>query len=402
MPPLTFASPQWLVAAALLPLAVVGLHAYAESRRRRAWAQYAPGPLRERLVALAPWRRGRRTAAVAMAAGLVGIALARPQIPGGEANVTREGLDLVVALDVSQSMLARDVAPSRLERARADLARLAEALPGDRLGLVLFAADAFVQCPLTTDHAAFRLFLDAASPDMLPTQGTDFEAAMTAAADAFGPPVPPVPDVPQPARVVLVVSDGENHDGSLSRARDIAREAGALVVTVGVGEAEGATIPVVQGGQSVDKVDPVTGEVVRTRLDADVLRTLADDGAYVHVGRFGSGMEEVPTRLSGLTRGILGTTTLGRGRDVFPWPLALALLLLVAESLLPDARAAASSALAGPAAGATSTTRRSSLSAPAEAPKRPATDESPASPDTPARRSRWRRGTRRPAERSAP
>lgn len=326
-----------LALALLLPLGVWALYRHAERARRRAWSAYAPG-VGPRLVALAPWQRGRRAAAVAAAAALLGVALARPQLPGGEQTVRREGLDLVIALDVSQSMLARDVAPSRLERARAELHRLADALPGDRLGLVLFAADAFVQCPLTTDRGAFRLFLDAASPDMLPTQGTDFEAALTAAADAFGPPVAPAPGSAPPARVVLVVSDGENHDGSLSRARDIAAEAGAVVFTAGVGEADGATIPVPQGDAVVDKVDPQTGEVVRTRLDEDALRDLAERGGYVHVGRLSSGMEDLPTRLAGLTRGSLGTTTMGTRREVYAWPLALALVLLLVEALLPDAR----------------------------------------------------------------
>ena len=143
---LTFESPALLALAVVLPALVWALHTYADRARRRAWAAYASEPVRGAMTARPPWRRGRRTALVAVAAALVGVALARPQLPGGDATVRREGLDLVVALDVSQSMLAGDVAPSRLERARAEVLRLAEALPGDRLGLVLFAADAFVQC----------------------------------------------------------------------------------------------------------------------------------------------------------------------------------------------------------------------------------------------------------------
>ncbi len=339
----TFATPALLVLAVLAPLAVWALHGLAEQARRRTWRAMAPSPLRARLVGARPWHRARRAAVVTVAAALVAVAMARPQRPGGEETVTREGLDLVVALDVSQSMLAEDVAPSRLERARSELRRLADALPGDRLGLVLFAGDAFVQCPLTTDHAAFRLFLDAAAPEMLPTQGTDFEAALAAAADAFGPPPTSTPPGTNPAaRVVLVVSDGENHDGRIARARSMAREAGAVIFAAGVGEASGAPVPDIENGRRVgNKVDPETGEEVRSRLDADALRELSEGGAYVHVGRLTSDMETLPDRLAGMERGALGTTTMGRMGEAFAWPLALALLLLIVEAMLPDARPAA-------------------------------------------------------------
>ncbi len=344
----TFAHPLLLILALAAPLAVWALHRHAVRARAQAWAALAPGGLRAGLTGAQPWMRGRRAAAVAVAAALVAVALARPQVAGGEETVEREGLDLVVALDVSQSMLAEDVAPSRLERARAEVRRLADALPGDRLGLVVFAGDAFVQCPLTSDHAAFRLFLDAASPDMLPTQGTDFEAALAAAADAFGPPpaerrvseggVTTAP--PAAARVVLVVSDGENHDGRIARARALARDAGAVVFTAGVGESEGVPIPAFVDGQRVgNKVDPESGEEVRSRLETDALRELASDGgAYVHVGRLESGLGDLPEQLSGMQRGVIAAATMGRRAEAFMWPLALALLVLAAEALVPDAR----------------------------------------------------------------
>ncbi len=245
------------------------------------------------------------------------------------------GLDLVVALDVSQSMLAEDVAPSRLQRARAELTRLVDALPGDRIGLVLFAGDAFIQCPLTTDHSAVRLFLDAAAPEMMPTQGTDFEAAVGAALDTFGPAPTAAPGArPAAARVLLIVSDGEKHTGNVLRLHSDLEAARVRTFAAGIGEAAGAPIPLYTNGQRVgEKLDPETGAAVITRLDPQALQALADGDDYLHIGA-GAGLGALPDKLAGLARAPLDVTDPTSFRELYAFPLALALLLLLLEPLL--------------------------------------------------------------------
>ena len=332
---MTFAHPVLLLLAVLAPASVWGLHVHARRARRRALARLGTPEVVGGLLQGRVSHRGR-TAVIATALGLVGVALAGPRLPGASREVEAKGLDLVVALDVSQSMLAEDVAPSRLARAKAEIKRLVEALPGDRIGLVLFAGDAFIQSPLTTDHAAIRLFLDAAAPEMMPTQGTDFEAAISAALDTFGPPTGSGPGAPSPAaRVLLLVSDGERHVGDTDGLVAQAREAQVLVFTAGVGEASGATIPVFENGRRVgEKVDPETGEPIVTRLEPAALQALAAPEGYFQIDRTESNLGALPGRLAGLARSTLSVEDSTTFTELYAYPLAVALLLLLLEPLL--------------------------------------------------------------------
>ncbi|HYE58304.1 MAG TPA: VWA domain-containing protein [Rhodothermales bacterium] len=329
---MTFAHPGVLLLAVLAPACVWGLHVHARQTRWLALARLGTPEVVNGLLRGRSSSR-RSTSMIATAFWLVGIALAGPRLPGASREVEAKGLDLVVALDVSQSMLAEDVAPSRLARARAEIKRLIDALPGDRIGLVLFAGDAFIQSPLTTDHAAIRLFLDAAAPEMMPTQGTDFEAAISAALDTFGP--PGVSDAAPAARVLLLVSDGERHVGDTDRLVAQAREAQVLVFTTGVGEAAGATIPVYENGRRVgEKVDPETGEPVVTRLEPAALRALAAPEGYFQIDHTESNLGALPGRLAGLARSTLSVEDSTTFTELYAYPLAVALLLLLLEPLL--------------------------------------------------------------------
>ena len=328
----------WLAFAA--PLVVLALAVWAARRRRRALAALGDGALVARLVEdVRPGRRAARTALVVAGVALVAFALAGPRFGLARREVRREGVDLVIALDVSRSMLAEDVAPSRLVRARAEMNRLLDRLDGDRVGLVLFAGDAFVQCPLTTDYGAVRLFLDAAAPEMLPTPGSDFDAALDAALDAFEPAGGgATAGAPGPSRVVLFVSDGENHAPGADAAAERAREAGVVVLAVGVGEADGAEIPTYEDGRRAGSLRDASGAVVRTRLEAGVLRRLAVPDGYFHIGRTASDVERVPARLAKLTQADRGQDVFETYAERYGLPLALGLLLLLAEPLVGDGR----------------------------------------------------------------
>ena len=328
---MSFKSPEALWLLLLIPAAVF-LFAYAARRRTEALRLFFGGrdaPEQAYAVRVARIRRRRGFLAVLCVACLV-LALARPLYGTSVREARQESLDLIIALDVSASMLAEDIAPSRLERARLAISQLVEQRSGDRIGLVVFSGDAFLQCPLTTDQSAFRLFLDAAGPDLVATPGTDFANALFTARGALaddgetGPPRP---------RAVLVVSDGEDHEGRLDEAIDALRDEGILLLAAAVGTEEGAPIPIYRGGQRVGFKTDRNGEQITSRLEEGVLRDIAGRGGLVRLGG-GNGPAEISSRLDRLDRAVLDTERYEASAERFQWPLALALLLLLAERLL--------------------------------------------------------------------
>ncbi|MDX1429242.1 MAG: VWA domain-containing protein, partial [Rhodothermales bacterium] len=264
--------PSYLAALAAVP-AVVLLFAWSAYSRRRAFQRMGDPVLIDKLASSVHGRHRRWKSAMAIAAvALAGIALAGPRFGTKLREVKREGVDIVFALDVSLSMQAQDVAPSRLERAKNELKKLLEGLRGDRVGLVLFAGDAFIQCPLTTDYGAVRLFLDVANPRLIPTPGTDFGAALDMAMKAFRSQTTDPEE--QRTRVLLFVSDGENHVGAIDQIRMKAREEGIAIYAAGVGELEGVPIPLGTARSASYKKDRF-GKVVTTRLEEAALKGLA-------------------------------------------------------------------------------------------------------------------------------
>jgi Ca-activated chloride channel family protein len=325
---------------ALLAVPVAALaYGWAARRRAAAMEQFGDVALVERLAAAARprWRAGK-AALVVVALALAGVALAGPRFGTKVRTVERTGVDLVVALDVSQSMQAQDVAPNRLERAKNEIKRLLGRLDGDRVGLVLFAGDGFVQCPLTTDYNAVRLFLDVADPDLMATPGTRYPAALDAAVQAFNTASPDGDSTaaPRRTRALLVVSDGGNHSGDLEALKERARAENVRVFAGGVGETDGTTIPVFRNGRKVGVKKDRNGSVVRTRLREDVLTTLAEGGAYFRIGRTSSALSDFETALNQLEQSTYGAERFEEYAEVFQWPLALALLLLCLEPLIPE------------------------------------------------------------------
>ena len=270
--------------------ALAGLFAWAAYRRRRTFGRLGTVPLIRRLAGGVSARRRRYKAAlVVLGVSLLALALAGPRYGTQVREVEREGADLIIALDVSQSMLAEDVAPSRLERAKREIGTLLGELRGDRVGLVIFAGDAFLQCPLTSDYSAVRLFLDVASPALMPSQGTDFSAALRVAREAFETPLSE-DDAGDRTRALLFVSDGENHVSGIEALVEEAREAGIHLFAAGVGETTGAPIPVYDDGRRVGFKEDRSGRVVTTRLEEEALRALGGTDGYFRVARTSSGL----------------------------------------------------------------------------------------------------------------
>jgi Ca-activated chloride channel homolog len=324
---MTWRDPMVLWTLLAVPAAVL-LFWWAARRRRAALAALGDAALVERLV----HERLRDAYHIVLPAILllIALALAGPRLGAVETEVADAGLDLVIALDVSNSMLAEDIAPSRLERARLEIGRLADAVPGYRLGLVVFAGDAFVLCPLTTDHGAFRLFLDAASPEMLSAQGTDFPVLLAIASSAF-----PDDDLAaQRGRALLIVSDGENHAGSFAPELAALRNAGVSLLAAGIGGPEPVPIPIrVQGEVRGFRTAP-DGSTARTRLEERVLSGITSD--YIRLQGSAS-LSDLRPALARLERRGAQSVRFAVHAERFQWPLALALALLAGSRLLAPA-----------------------------------------------------------------
>lgn len=332
-----FADPTWLWALAVVPL-LAALHLAASVRRWKALAAIGDRPLVEKLTASVSLAARRWKTVLALAAvGLLVLALARPQFGTRVETVASRGQDIVVAVDLSQSMLAEDVAPSRLERARLSILRLIQSLDGDRIGLVAFAADAFVQSPLTIDYSAAGMFLSAMHPDLMPVQGTDLGAALRVSLDALE-------QGGREAGVVVIVTDGEDHEADFEAELARAAEMGARVHVVGVGTTEGVPIPVFdEQGRRQGFLRDEEGAVVTTRLGDQTLRTVAErTGArYVRAGAGGSALDDLFDELAGGEGEAIDERQVTRFEEQFQIFLGLGLALLMAEWLLPERRKAA-------------------------------------------------------------
>ena len=329
-----FAAADVLLAYLLVP-ALAGLAWWARARTRRALALVGERHLLDRLTATVD-RRGRaaKLAALLAAVALLVTALARPQFGSRVETVRREGQDIVVALDLSASMTAEDIAPNRLDRARFAVADLIGRLEGDRVGLIAFAGEAFVQSPLTSDYGAATLFLNAMDPDMISVQGTNLGQAVGVALDAFA-------ETESRHRVLVVITDGEDHEGEVEEAVGRAVEAGVRIYTVGIGSTEGVPIPELdEAGRARGFRRDEDGTVVTTRLDEAVLQTMAErtGGLYYRASPAGDELEALADEVTGGEGQEFEAEQVTLFDEQYQLFLGLALALLAGEVLIPDRR----------------------------------------------------------------
>lgn len=329
-----FGEPQWLWLLALIPLLGL-LLAAAQSRRRRDLARWCGAGLWGRLVpdTNGPVRVWKALLVMAAVASLALMA-ARPQLGSRTLEVTRTGVDVIVALDLSESMLAEDLAPNRLIRARQGVHSLIDRLRGDRIGLVAFAGEAFVQCPLTLDYAAARMFLRFMDTDLVAVPGTAIAEAIRTSVRAFEP-------GERKHKALVLITDGEDHEGNLMEAAREAREQGVRIFAVGIGSARGEPIPV-RGpdGDIIDYKRDSRGEVVLTRLDEAPLRRITAEtgGRYLDGSAGGLALDQLYAEISGMEGKELKGALSIRHEDRFGYFAAAALLLLIVEALLGERR----------------------------------------------------------------
>ncbi|HEY1906513.1 MAG TPA: VWA domain-containing protein [Myxococcaceae bacterium] len=325
--PVGLGAPEWLLLG-LAALAVGAIAAWAALRRRAAVRQLLGDRLGD---SLAPGVETARPVVRATFTGvsllLFSVAMGQPQC-GSRAELTKKrGIDVVVALDASKSMRARDVLPSRLERAKLELSTLLDELKGDRVAIVAFAGDAFVQCPLTSDYAAAKLFLRAIDPDQMQEGGTNIGAAlMTSQKVLEGA------DRGAKDRVVVLLSDGEDLSGEVGEATEALKATGIKVFTIGIGNSSGEPIPVFdkQGDRTGYMKDPSTGQTVLSRLDEAGLESIAQatGGEYFH--RSGAvAVPEVAARIDRLQKSELESRITVRYDERFQSFLLPGLVLLL-------------------------------------------------------------------------
>jgi Ca-activated chloride channel family protein len=328
-----FAEPHWLWLAVLGPLMLIALQRYSAWARRKQLAQIAaPHFLEELTRSVSPARRALKQALLVLAVAGVGIALARPQW-GEQTEVSHLfGQDTVFVLDCSRSMLASDVAPNRLQRAKLAILDYTQRRGHGRMGLVAFAGEAFLQCPLTFDYGAFQDALMAIDDRTIPVPGTDIGLALDEASRAM--------DKSRRPKLLVLLTDGEDlEQGGVRKAETLAKE-GVVVFTVGVGTAAGGEIQMLDAQGKSELVRDSRGEAVRSRLDETTLRAIAQatHGAYYPLGPLGEGLAKVQLALDNLNTGSASAPARKLGVDRFHWPVAAVLVLLVAESLIGTRR----------------------------------------------------------------
>lgn len=271
------------------------------------------------------------------ALALVVLALANPQMGTQLSTVKQSGIDIMIALDVSNSMLAQDVQPSRLDRAKQILQRIVETRPNDRIGIIVFAGHAYLQMPLTTDHSAVKLFLQTLNPELVPTQGTAIAEAVDLAVRAFAS-NEKSSDQNTGHRALIVLSDGEDHESETKTAAQQANDAGVVILSLGIGTQQGGTIPIYANGQKVDEKRDENGQIVTTQLVETSLKAIANqtNGEYVHIQGNRNELNEVTNRLNQIEKREFAARSFSDYNNYFQLPLALALLCLVAYTYLPD------------------------------------------------------------------
>ena len=331
---MTFAAPIWLVLGSIaIALSLFGLRV-ADARRARDLEQFATENILPDLTrSLSPGRRRLKRSLLLGAMGLGFLALAGPEVGFDWEETERRGIDVLIAVDVSKSMLARDIRPNRLRRAKLAVDDLVSKLPGDRLGLIAFAGTAFLQCPLTLDHTAFDRSLSALTPGIISAPGSNLASALDVARKALA-------SEARNVKLLILFSDGEDlRGGALSAAQRAAKDE-INVFTVGVGTPAGELIPLPEEGDGAFVKDE-EGRIVKSRLDEATLKKVAEvtDGFYVPLGPRAEGIDELVERaLAPIPREELASRLRRIPRNQYQWPLVVALLLLLAEPFLGERR----------------------------------------------------------------
>ena len=319
----------------LLPIVFIMALAYFVFYRNRqnAIKKFVQAELMDSIVASVSKRKQKIKAAFIITALLFIIfSLVQPKWGYHWEDVERRGIDLVVAVDTSRSMLADDIKPNRLQAAKREISDLIKVIDGDRVGLVAFAGTAFLQCPLTLDYGAFNLFLDDINTSLIPVGGTSFGEAIKKSMLAFSSKL-------KKHKAIVLITDGEDHQGNAMEMAKAAKEQGIVIYTVGVGKKEGAYIKLKDGKGNETLLKDREGKVVKSRLDEILLNKIALEtgGAYTPAYGIQWGLANIYTNIiANMEEKQLGGRKIKLYENRFQIPLFIALILITLESLIGE------------------------------------------------------------------
>jgi Ca-activated chloride channel homolog len=262
------------------------------------------------------------------------IAIANPRLGTKMETIKREGIDIVFALDVSKSMLAEDIAPNRLEKSKQIINQIINNLQGDRIGLIAYAGSAYPILPMTSDYSIGKMYLQNANTNMLSSQGTALNQAISQAVNFF--------DDDQQSKLLILISDGEDHGDGAKEASELAKEKGIKIVTISVGTAKGGQIPLKENGKILGYKKDSNGEIVVTKMNAETLKLIAQEtkGKYLDGNNTKSVVDNLQTVLSSIEKNESETQQIAEFKSQYQWFLGLGFLLLFIDLLMFERKTA--------------------------------------------------------------
>ncbi|WP_291528685.1 VWA domain-containing protein [Bacteroides sp. UBA939] len=321
-----FEEPIYLYLLLLLPF-LVAFYLYSNYRRRKAIRKFGDPVLMAQLMPdVSKYRPDIKFWLAFAAIGLFAVLLARPQFGSKLETVKRQGVEVIIALDISNSMLAKDIQPSRLEKAKRLVAQLVDKMENDKVGMIVFAGDAFTQLPITSDYISAKMFLESINPSLISKQGTAIGAAVNLATRSFTP-------QEGVGRTVIVITDGENHEDGAVEAAKTATEKGIQVSVLGVGTPDGAPIPV---GNTNDFRRDREGNVIVTRLNEQMCQEIAQagNGIYVRVDNSNAAQKAITQEIDKMAKADVETQVYTEFNEQFQSIAWIILLLLLVEMLI--------------------------------------------------------------------
>lgn len=321
-----FESPEYLYMLLLLPLLVAAHYVWTYRKRRNLRRYGDPQLLKPLMKDVSLLRREIKFWLFILALVFLIIAIARPQYGTRTETRQRSGIEAIIAMDVSNSMLAEDVSPNRLEKAKMMVSSLVDNMTDDKIGLIVYAGQAYVQLPITSDYVSAKMFLETISPSMIEMQGTDIAAAINLAVESFTP-------QEGVSRAIFVITDGEDNEGGAVEAAKVAAEKGVHVYVLGIGSPAGAPIPIPGTGQYIIDNE---GNTVMSRLSEDMCHEIAEAGKghYIYVDNSSSAQKKLEKYVENLGRTDMESTIFSEYDEQFQSFLLMSLLLFLLDAVI--------------------------------------------------------------------
>ena len=322
-----FEEPIYLYLLAVIPVLALVRWLLERKQHKRLRKFGDPELLSQLMPDVSRWRPAAKFWTLEAALALLIVMIARPQMGTRISHDKRTGIETIIAMDISNSMLAEDVVPSRLDRTKMMVENLVDNFTDDKIGLIVFAGDAFVQLPITSDYVSAKMFLSDIHPSLMATQGTDIATAINMATNSFT-------QQQGVGKAIIVVTDGEDHEGGALEAAKDAKKKGMRVYVLGVGSPNGAPIPLGNGNYMKDR----TGNTVMTKLNEEMCRQVAEagGGAYIHVDNNSNAQQQLDNELSKLTKKEMQSTIYSDYDEQFQAFGIIALILLIIEICILD------------------------------------------------------------------